>query len=68
MGTNCAVFLANFYLFTYELDFATQLIADKQSSILSLFSHTKRYIDGILSINDPLFDSLLYHLPHFPTP
>ena len=27
MGTNCAVFLANFYLFTYEFDFMERLIS-----------------------------------------
>lgn len=27
MGTNCVVFLANFYLFTYEFDFIERLIS-----------------------------------------
>jgi hypothetical protein len=58
MGTNCAVFLANFFLFTYELDFATRLIDSGQSAILAHFAHTKRYIDDILSINNPHFDNL----------
>lgn len=28
MGTNCAVFLANFYLFTYEFEFMKRLISN----------------------------------------
>jgi hypothetical protein len=29
MGTNCAVYLANFYLFTYEFDFIKHLLKSK---------------------------------------
>ncbi len=31
MGTNCAVYLANFYLFTYEFDFIKRLLKSKQA-------------------------------------
>ena len=58
MGTNCAVFLANYFLFTFELDFASRCITRGDSATLRLFAHTVRYVDDILSINNPLMDSL----------
>jgi hypothetical protein len=58
MGTNCAVFLANFFLFTFELEFAITSIASGQSAILLHFAHTVRYVDDILSINNPFMDQL----------
>jgi hypothetical protein len=58
MGTNCAVFLANYFLFTFELQFASKCISDGDSDTLRHFAHTVRYVDDILSMNNPLMDSL----------
>ena len=72
MGTNCASLLANFYLAMYELAFLENL-ADlatnttnpqaKQTQakhILKSFLMTGRYIDDLLSINNPYLKFLLY--------
>jgi len=63
MGTNCAVFLANFFLFTYELDFISRLITH---DVFRSFMCTCRYIDDILSIDNPLFDEYKYITPSQP--
>ena len=38
IGTNCAVWLANWYLFTYELDFVERLIRLKKLRTLQYFN------------------------------
>jgi len=58
MGTNCAVFLANYFLFTYELEFASKLIDQDRLEELRHFSHTFRYIDDVLPLNNPHFSTL----------
>ena len=55
IGTNCAVWLANWYLFTYELDFVERLIRMKRTKTLEYFNVTARYIDDVLSGGNPLF-------------
>lgn len=72
MGTNCASLLANFYLAMYELDFLSNLadIADnpltptveatQAKDILTGSMMTGRFIDDLLSINNPYLKFLLY--------
>jgi hypothetical protein len=60
MGTNCAVFLANLYLFSFELDFITTLINTKQITLLYAFARTKRYLDDIISADNPYFEKHRY--------
>ena len=72
MGTNCASLLANFYLAMYELAFLENLAnlatdttnpLAKQTQakhILKSFLMTGRYIDDLLSINNPYLKLLLY--------
>ena len=72
MGTNCASLLANFYLAMYELAFTENLASIKNNAanppakkaqaghILSAFLMTGRYIDDLLSINNPYLRFLLY--------
>ena len=69
MGTNCAVFLATFFLFTYELDYLNFLLFDAFNNnnlealkIIDLFKYTKRYLDDIFSLNNPLFEELQYNI------
>jgi hypothetical protein len=64
MGTNCAVFLANLYLFSFELDFITSLINTNQITLLNSFALTKRYIDDIITCNNPYFEKHRYLAPH----
>ena len=59
MGTNCAVYLANFFLFTYELDFIRTLIAENKFDVLKAFANTFRYIDDVLPLNNPFFETYL---------
>ena len=72
MGTNCASLLANFYLAMYELAFLENLANIKNNTanapakrqqaqhIVSGFLMTGRYIDDLLSINNPYLKFLLY--------
>ena len=72
MGTNCASLLANFYLAMYELAALENLASitnnamnppAKQTQakhILSSFLMTGRYIDDLLSVNNPYLKFLLY--------
>jgi hypothetical protein len=55
MGTNAAVFLANYFLFTYEHAFIEKLIEDEDLQTLYDFLHTGRYIDDVLVMHNPSF-------------
>jgi hypothetical protein len=56
MGTNCAVFIANLFLFTYELEYMVKLIDTRQYDLIRSFQYTFRYIDDIISMHNPHFD------------
>ena len=60
MGTNCAVFIANMFCFTYEFDFISRLIAAQRVDILSHFLYTLRFVDDLLSCNNTVFEKYLY--------
>ncbi len=48
MGTNCAVYLANFYLFTYEFDFINRLLkSSKCPVVLHRLSMVHRFVDDL---------------------
>ena len=51
MGTNCAVFIANFYLFSYELDYVTEQINLNNVQHIPQLLNTARYIDDIITFN-----------------
>ena len=54
MGTDCAPLLANLFLFYYECKFMkNNLKHDTQKAII--FSNTFRYIDDLLTLNNPFF-------------
>ena len=53
MGTNCAVFIANFYLWYCEFDFICRHIDRNSLAVVRKFEHTLRYIDDILACNNP---------------
>ena len=52
-GTDCAPLLANLYLFYYEHHFMKCLIKNKAKH----FSNTDRYIDDLLTLNNPSFEA-----------
>ena len=47
MGTNCAAFVADLFLFCYERDFMTSLSDVKQAEITEAFKSTSRYLDDL---------------------
>ena len=53
MGTDCAPYLANLFLYAYEFDFMNNLI--KNWEILRKFNKCFHYIDDLLSINNDNF-------------
>lgn len=61
MGTDCAPFLANLFLFSYEFKWMNQALKDKNFHILAKFKHCCRYIDDLFAINNK---KLLLELKH----
>ena len=60
MGTNCAPFVADLFLFCYERDFIMSLSVENQSEIIEAFSFsTSRYLDDLLNIDNIYFDGLI---------
>ena len=59
MGTNCAPFLADIFLYSYEAEFIQSLLSTGKKKLASQFNFTYRYIDDVLSINNPDFDNYL---------
>ena len=59
MGTNCAPFVADLFLFCYERDFMMSLSDDKQADIIDAFNTTSRCLDDILNINNVYFDTMV---------
>ncbi|KAK3098729.1 hypothetical protein FSP39_022488 [Pinctada imbricata] len=55
MGTNCAPLLADIFLYSYEAEFIQSLVSEGKSYLDSDFNFTYRYIDDVLSINNPKF-------------
>ena len=43
MGTNCALLVADLFLYCYERDFILSLKSDTQSDIIEAFNNTSRY-------------------------
>ena len=55
MGTNCAPLLADLFLYSYEAEFIQTLIKSGKRHLAKSFCFTFRYIDDVLSINNPTF-------------
>ena len=55
MGTNCAPLLADLFLYSYEAEFIQTLIKSGKRHLAKSFNFTYRYIDDVLSINNPKF-------------
>ena len=53
MGTNCAPLLADIFLYSYEAEFIQSLLSAGKKRLASQFNFTYRYIDDVLSINNP---------------
>ena len=59
MGTNCALLVADLFLFCYERDFMLFVSEDNQSDVTEAFSSTSRYLDDLLNIDNDFFDSMV---------
>ena len=59
MGTNCAPFVADLFLFCYERDFMMYLSEEKQSEVIEAFSSTSRYLDDLLNTDNNYSDRLI---------
>ena len=52
MGTNCAPYLANLFLYSYEFRFMRNALKAKNFALLHQFNRTCRFIDDILVVNN----------------
>ena len=59
MGTNCAPLLADLFLYSYESECLQNLARDQKIHEARAFNFTYRYIDDVLSINNPRFAEFL---------
>ena len=57
MGTNCAPLLADIFLYSYEAEFIQSLLSVGKKRLASQFNFTYRYIDNVLSVNNPDFEN-----------
>ena len=56
IGTNCAPLLADIFLYSYEAEFIESLLSTGRKRLASQFNFAYRYIDDVLSINNPDFE------------
>ena len=59
MGTNRAPLLADIFLYSYEAEFIQSLLSTDRKRLASQFNFIYRYIDDVLSINNPDFENYL---------
>ncbi len=62
MGTNCAPLLADLFLHSYEADFIADLLKKNEKHLARSFNLSFRYIDDVLSLNNPRFGDYLDHI------
>jgi hypothetical protein len=61
MGTNCAVYLANFYLFSYEFDFLKLLLKYNTCPVvLHRLSLVRRFVDDLFVPDFPDLENFMY--------
>ena len=59
MGTNCALLVADLFLFCYERDFMKSLSPENQADIMEAFNSTSRYLDDLLNIDNIYFEQMV---------
>ena len=59
MGTNCAPLLADLFLYSYESQYIQSLLRLYKKPTAKSFNFTYRYIDDVLSLNNPNFGDYL---------
>ena len=64
MGTNCAVFVANMFCFTYEYDFISRIIAAGRKDLISHFrTHSDSWMTSSASRTRSLKSICIRHRP-----
>ena len=58
MGTSCAPLLANLFWYSYEVEFLRSM-KKPNKKLANAFNLTSRYIDDLISINNPKFKQFL---------
>jgi hypothetical protein len=59
MGTNCALLLADLFLYSHEADFMYGLLKKNEKKLARSFNFTFRYIDDVFSLNNSRFGDLV---------
>ena len=59
MGTNCDPLLADIFRYSYEAEFINLCSQLERKNLASQFNFTYRYINDVLSINNPDFETYL---------
>jgi hypothetical protein len=60
MGANCAVYLANLYLFTYEFDFIKHLLKSNTCPVVHRLSLVCGFVDNLFVPDFPDFENFMY--------
>ena len=58
MGTNCAPLLDNLFLYSYDVEFLRSM-KKSNKKLVKAFNLTSRFIDDLISINNPRFKQFL---------
>ena len=61
MGTNYAPLIADLFYCCYERNFMSDLQKSKRFDLIDMFNDTSRYLDDILTIDNPEFEK---HIPN----
>ena len=67
MGTNCAPFVADLFLFCYERGFMLPLSDNNQTDIIEAFNSTSRYLDDLLHIDKKIVSEYDQEIPQSQT-
>ena len=65
MGTNCALLVADFFLFCYERDFMLSLSDNNKADVVEAINSTSRYLDDLLNIDNHYFAQMVSRI--YPT-
>ena len=59
MGTNCALLVADLFLFCCKRGLMTSLSDDNQADIIEALNSTSRYFNDPLNIDNPYFEGMV---------
>ena len=65
MGTNCALLVADLFLFCYGGDYMLSLFDNNQAGVIVAFNSASRYLDDLLNIDNPYFKQMVSQI--YPT-